>query len=362
MGGYQMKHATLWLFSFVVAAILLTGCGEGATVEKVEEENQTASETEAESKPNWLEEKENLTAEEQMIKSFVSDFYSTDREASEQAINEYVHPDVQEFFLLVSGLTDDTEITTINLEQFAVIETVEHEEDGETGKITLTRTEDESGKLHEMIFFVYEEKVGWIFSPTSEDEEMREAFNEMRALLSAEVSPADLLVTPEEETEEVLAEDSEKEIGTRNNPFSIGERVSLTYYDIFHGNVQLDIELLEIISGDAAWEMVRKGNQFNDEPGEGQKYILAKYHVVVNEVEEEPFDLNHALFDAVSSGGNTYDDFISVSGLEPDLGNELYEGAEREGYTFFLVDQNDDNPLAAFQRRSDAEVWFQLRD
>jgi hypothetical protein len=357
-----MKHATLWLFSFVVAAIMLTGCGEGATVEKVEGDNQTASETESETKPNWLEEKQNLTAEEQMIKDFVSNFYSSDKEARDQAITEYVHPDVQEFFLFVSGFTDDT--TTIDLEKFAVIETVEHEEEGETGKVTLTRTEDESGKLHEMIFFVYEEKVGWIFSPTSEDAEMREAFDEMRALLSAEVPSADLLVTyePIEEIEEESSADSEKEVGTRNNPLRIGERVSLTYYDLFHGNVQLDIELLEVISGDAAWEIVRQGNQFNDEPGEGQEYILAKYRVVVNEVEEEPFDLNHALFDAVSSGGNTYDDFISVSGLEPDLGNELYEGAEREGYTYFLVNQNDENPLAAFQRRSDAEVWFQLRD
>ncbi|MFC0469300.1 hypothetical protein ACFFHM_01790 [Halalkalibacter kiskunsagensis] len=358
-----MKHVTLWLFSFVViAAIMLTGCGEGATVEKVEGDNQTASETESETKPNWLEEKETLTAEEQMIKTFVSDFYSSDPEAREQAIIEYVHPDVQEFFLFVSGFTDDT--TTIDLEKFAVIETVEHEEDGETGMITLTRTEDESGKLHEKIFFVYEEKLGWIFSPTSEDAEMREVFDEMRALLSAEVPPADQLVTYEEEEEieeESSSADSEKEVGTRNNPLTIGERVSLTYYDLFHGNVQLDIELLEVISGDAAWEMVRQGNQFNDEPGEGQEYILAKYHVVVNEVEEEPFDLNHSLFDAVSSGGNTYDQFISVSGLEPDLWNELYEGAEREGYTYFLVDQDDENPLAAFQRKSDAEVWFQLR-
>ncbi|WP_413375730.1 hypothetical protein [Alkalihalobacillus sp. 1P02AB] len=360
-----MKKVKLFVLPFVVAAFVLTGCGAGSTLEKVESENQTGSESDAELTPNWLEEKENLTTEEQMIKSFVLDFYTTDAEAREQAIKEYVHPDLQELFLFISGFTEEDEITTIESEKFAVIESMEHKDDGEQGTIVLTRIEDESGKIDERIFFVYEEKLGWIFSRGAEDEEMQEAFEEMRALLSAEVPPAELLVVyeHEEETgEEDSSASSDQEIGTRNEPLTIGERVTLTYYDWLHGNVELELEMLEVISGDAAWEMVRNGNQFNDAPGEGQEYILAKYHVVVNKVEEEPFDLHHALFDAVSSGGNAYDDFISVSGLEPDLSNELYEGAEREGFTYFLVDKDDENPLAAFQRRTDAEVWFQLRE
>ncbi|WP_265416757.1 hypothetical protein [Alkalihalobacillus deserti] len=40
--------------------------------------------------------------------------------------------------------------------------------------------------------------------------------------------------------------------------------------------------------------MIRKGNEFNDEPGENQEFMLAKFYVKAHEVENEPFDLNHA--------------------------------------------------------------------
>lgn len=179
-----------------------------------------------------------------------------------------------------------------------------------------------------------------------------------------EANNSEIVETDDSEHEDESSEDeaeAEEEIGTRENPLSIGERVSIQYYDIFHGDVKLDIELLELIHGDEALQMVREGNEFNDEPDEGQEYILAKFYVKVNEVEDEPFDLNHAQFNAVSTDGNTYDEFVVVAGLEPDLQNELYEGAEREGFTYFLVDKDDEAPLAVFNRGSDAEVWFQLR-
>jgi hypothetical protein len=165
------------------------------------------------------------------------------------------------------------------------------------------------------------------------------------------------------EEDESATEESEgkSDVGTRDNPLAIGERVTVEYNDLFYGNVSLDVELLEVISGDEAAERVQDGNPFNEEAGENEEYVLAKFYVKAHEIEEEPFDLNHAQFDAVSSTGNAYDEFISVSGLEPELSNELYAGAEREGYTYFLVDKDDENPLAAFKRRTDAELWFQLR-
>ncbi|MDV2883632.1 hypothetical protein RYX45_00465 [Alkalihalophilus pseudofirmus] len=176
---------------------------------------------------------------------------------------------------------------------------------------------------------------------------------------SAEATSVEGSETEDVEVEEETAEASE--VGTRSAPLQIGERVTLDYNDLFYGDVSLEIELLEVISGDEAAELVSQGNPFNDEPGENQEYVLAKFNVKANQVEEEPFDLNHAQFDAVSESGNTYDEFISVSGLEPDLGNELYTGAERTGYTYFLVDKDDQKPLAAFKRRTEAELWFELK-
>ncbi|MDT8862965.1 hypothetical protein N0O92_22610 [Alkalihalobacillus sp. MEB130] len=358
-----MKKALAFLMSVVAAAVIITGCGEEATVERVDGETQ-ASEPSA-TEVNWMEEKSNLTDQEQMIKSFVGQFYTTDADARDKAIEDYIHPDVQPLFHLISGFTEESEITTVDANQFAIIESMEHEEDGEVGILTLARLQDESGEIEELVFFVYEEKLGWIFSPLVEDEDMRESYHELRVLLSADTPPEELLATFEEvnneEDEKGSSEEDTNEVGTRNNPLTIGERVSLEYRDLFYGNVQLEMEMLEVISGEEAWELVQKGNPFNDEPGDNQEYVLAKFYVKVHEVEEEPFDLNHAQFDAVSAAGNSYDDFVSVSGLEPDLWNEMYTGAEREGYTYFLVDKDDEDPLAAFMRRSDAEVWFKLR-
>ena len=55
---------------------------------------------------------------------------------------------------------------------------------------------------------------------------------------------------------------------------------------------------MEIISSGEAWEIVQKANMFNEEPGEGKEYILAKFRVKILETEgNEPFELNHAMFD-----------------------------------------------------------------
>jgi len=147
------------------------------------------------------------------------------------------------------------------------------------------------------------------------------------------------------------------QIGTRDNPAEIGERLYLEFEDIFEGEVEMNIVLLEIVRGEEANEMVQEANQFNPEPDEGEEYLLAKFEVEVEYVEEEPFDINHAQFDAVSEGGTVYDDFLSVADLDPNLRNDLYEGAVHEGWTYFLVDI-EDSPLIAYHRTTDYEVWF----
>ncbi|WP_332699331.1 hypothetical protein [Halalkalibacter lacteus] len=208
--------------SAVVAAVIATGCDEEATIEKVDGETQTSAGTEKE--VNWLEEKNPLTEEEQMIKSIVQHFYTTDAEAREKAIDDYIHPDVQPLFHLMNGFTKESEFTTLDINQFAIIESMEHGEDGETGILTLARLQDD-GKFEEMLFFIYEDKLGWIFSPTVEDDEMRHTYYELRTLLSADTPPEDLLVKYEaEESQEAevdSSEGNENEVGTRNNPLTM---------------------------------------------------------------------------------------------------------------------------------------------
>ena len=122
----------------------------------------------------------------------------------------------------------------------------------------------------------------------------------------------------------------------------------------------MELELLELISGDEAWEIVHEGNQFNDSPGAGKEYILAKFRVKILEAETEPYDINHAQFDAYSATGVEYTGFLSVAGIEPDLRVNLYEGAEHIGYTYFMV-KTDDSPVAVYMPRWDENAtWFKL--
>jgi hypothetical protein len=147
---------------------------------------------------------------------------------------------------------------------------------------------------------------------------------------------------------------------SRRNPAQIGDSLLVRQDSWFSGSAMLELELLSLVSGDQAWDMVRQANMFNDPPGEGREYILAEFRVKVLEVEEEPYEMSHAMFDAVSADGRVYGEFISVAGLEPSLRIELYEGAEHIGWTYFLVER-DDTPVAAFDRGSASERWFVLR-
>ncbi len=166
---------------------------------------------------------------------------------------------------------------------------------------------------------------------------------------------------PAEEVEEAVEEDEEIDGNSRTNPAGLNEAFVVSKDSIFVGKATIELEMVELVSGDEAWTMVREANPFNEEPAEGKEYILAKFRVKVIETEEDdPYEVNHAQFDAVSEDGVTYDEFISVSGLEPSLRTDLYEGAEHHGYTYFIVDK-DDSPVAAHDRGRNSEVWFDLR-
>lgn len=148
---------------------------------------------------------------------------------------------------------------------------------------------------------------------------------------------------------------------SRTNPAGLNEVFKVEKDDLFAGRVIYEIELTEIISGSEALTIVREANRFNEIPEEGKEYILARFRFKIIETEaDEPYNVNHAQFDVVSEDGITYDDFISVSGLEPNLRRDLYEGAELDGYTYFIVNQ-DDAPVAAYDRGRSGEIWFDLR-
>ena len=151
---------------------------------------------------------------------------------------------------------------------------------------------------------------------------------------------------------------------SRSDPTGIGESWTITIPCWIYGDAKIEITLLELISGNKAWSIVRDANMFNNKPSHDEEYILAKFRIAVLETEDdEPFDINFTLFDLVSKEGVFYDRFQSVgraSGLEPRFRTEAYPGATHEGWISFLV-KKDDNPLVVINRGEAGEVWFDLR-
>lgn len=146
---------------------------------------------------------------------------------------------------------------------------------------------------------------------------------------------------------------------SRDNAAKINETVVVNNKDWLNGSQQFELTLTEVVSGQSAWTMIKNSNMFNDEPKAGMKYVLAKFKVKVLSLEKEPMEINHSLFDAVSKNGVMYDDFISIVAPTPDFNTKLYKGSEYEGWTYFMVNE-DDSPKAVYNEGNDSEVWFDL--
>ncbi|RQD77201.1 MAG: hypothetical protein D5R97_02900 [Candidatus Syntrophonatronum acetioxidans] len=144
-------------------------------------------------------------------------------------------------------------------------------------------------------------------------------------------------------------------------PAGLGDQVTICFQDAVTGEVELEMELLETLRGDKAWEKVQKASPSNDSPPEGKEYILARFRSRLKEAEGEgPLTINHFMFETVSGRRLVYENYSTLAGLEPDLSVDLYEGEEHEGWTYFLVKESD-NPFAVFKRGKEGEAWFALR-
>lgn len=150
------------------------------------------------------------------------------------------------------------------------------------------------------------------------------------------------------------------EVGkSRNTAAKLNQTVQIEVDDLFDGKQKYELTLIDVVSGETAWSMIQAENRFNDAPESGMKYVLAKFKVKLISLEEEPFDINHAQFDAVSKTGSMYNDYFSIVAPKPNLSTDLYSGAEFEGWTYFMVSE-DDSPKVVYLSERDAETWFDL--
>lgn len=152
--------------------------------------------------------------------------------------------------------------------------------------------------------------------------------------------------------------------GGREHPVPVGTACAFDYRT-GDKTYRLSMTVGEVLRGDAAWALLEKANQFNDPAPEGKEYILAKVSaLVLTAPGSGAVTLNAAGFDVFSADGAEYTDYWSAVLPKPRFDARVYEGGKLEGYVAFLVDRDDDSPLAVFgaDYKGEGGAWFCLAE
>jgi hypothetical protein len=150
---------------------------------------------------------------------------------------------------------------------------------------------------------------------------------------------------------------------SRNNPAELNTTVKCDFTYGYDENLKgksysANITVKEIIRGDAAWEIIKNANQFNDEPKSGYDYLVAKVNFDLLSGADQ-YSLSGYNFKLIATDGKEYD-YTTVVKPEPQLDAKLYAGAKNEGYAVFQVAVTDSKPLITFGRdyNGNGGVWF----
>ena len=160
-----------------------------------------------------------------------------------------------------------------------------------------------------------------------------DAFNEEVEIQS----PADTEGAVDTETdEEAATEPAEQdapsgEEGTRDNPLALGTTVESGDWEVTVNSVDLD-----------ATDAILSENQFNDEPADGNVYVMADVSATYIGSDPEG-ETPYVSIEYVSSGGNSFasHDAMVVTPNEFDSMETLYEGASTSGNIAMEVPQED---------------------
>ena len=184
-----------------------------------------------------------------------------------------------------------------------------------------------------------------------------------RAVQGKEEVVADQETSEGEDVEEAAEEPEEKPVGTRSNPLPFGDTITVKeniYDDSFNGYAALvEVTLLEAIRGEAAWEMVKAENQFNEPAEEGYEYVLISVKGFLKEAETEDDSLyfSDMKFKFVSEEGEVYDWASVVTPNE--LSKELYNGGTAEGNIINQVKIGEDFKVS-YDSSEGSPVFFSV--
>ena len=97
-------------------------------------------------------------------------------------------------------------------------------------------------------------------------------------------------------------------------------------------------------------DIVKSGNMFNSEPGEGQEYILVTLNVSCNLSTDKQCDISKFNLKVLGSDGVLKDSEFMIAGVEGILEDStFYGGASINGNVPFIINQGDNNIILVYE-------------
>ena len=123
-----------------------------------------------------------------------------------------------------------------------------------------------------------------------------------------------------------------------------------------------EMQLTEVLRGEAAWNKIYAENQFNSKPNDGYEYVLVKVAIQVSSVEDDKALVLSDFDFKAFSGTNEELPSNAVVLPEPKFEGKLYAEGSKEGYIAVQVEKDDPSPKLAYKLSLDGSsgIWFSL--
>ncbi|VXC71411.1 DUF4352 domain-containing protein [Bacillus mycoides] len=175
---------------------------------------------------------------------------------------------------------------------------------------------------------------------------------------------------PKQEVKKETTKEENKESakGNRSNPVAFNE--SATINDVILNSdggefkkfkAKVEFSVLEVIRGEQAQQILQQENQFNKPAPEGREWALVKVKgkVIDAETEDYPYPLYSSNISLVSNEGQVYQHELSAV-VPNELHQELFKGAEGEGYIYQDIKIGDDFKIQ-FETHEGKKVFFKSK-
>lgn len=156
---------------------------------------------------------------------------------------------------------------------------------------------------------------------------------------------------------------------SRTNPAPLGvtqTTVIEEYKPDYSGKYKFNaiVTVKDVCRGADAWEMLKNANMFNDEPSEGNEYILAYVSLSVDNLPEEySASISSSDFSFYSTDYSKYTNrTYCVMPDDKNMNGTLFDGASMEGYICQEIKIGDSTPTVVFNQdyNGTGGIWFSL--